>query len=296
MVLSGLGLTVLYLGDFERASALCEESLALSRELGDLRGIASWLANLAIVTLASGDAERATELCDESLAIRRELGYKGGCAHTLAILGRIAVEQGAYERARVCYTESLTLRQETGEKEGLVTALEGLAAVRGMQRQPVSAARLCGFAESLRTQLSAPLTPIDRTYYLHTVAAIRAQLDEPTFLKAWTVGRAMTLEEAVALALLVQAQEHIPPTPAVAPPRQDSFGLTAREIEVLRLVTQGLTTHPGRPTAHHESAHRGCTLAFDFQQARGHLARGGDSLCHRTPVDLSRLCVIGNFA
>jgi non-specific serine/threonine protein kinase len=250
LVLSGLGLTVLYLGEYERATAFCEESLALSRELGDLRGVASWLANLAIVTLARGDAERARELCDESLAIRKALGYKGGCAHTLAILGRIALDQGAYDRARVCYQESLTLRQETGEKEGIATALEGLAAVTGMQGQPVRAARLCGSAESLRTLLRAPLTPTDRPYYQQTVAAIRAQLDEPTFLKEWTAGQARALEEAIAEAVQVQAQGHIPPTPPPAPveapsavpPRGNAFGLTAREIEVLRLVTQGLTT------------------------------------------------------
>src|SRR6266508_4836977 len=250
LVLSDFGLTVLYLGDYERATALCEESLALSRELGDPRGIASWLTNLGIVTLARGDDQRAKELCEESLAIRKALGYKGGCAHTLAILGRIALDQGAYERARVCYHESLTLRQETGEKEGIATALEGLAAVTGMQGQPVSAARLCGSAESLRTLLRAPLTPIDRPYYQQTVAAIRAQLDEPTFLNAWTAGQAMTLEEAIAEAVQVQAREHIPPTtspapvetPSTSPARGNPFGLTAREIEVLRLVTQGLTT------------------------------------------------------
>jgi hypothetical protein len=28
----------------------------------------------------------------------------------------------------------------------------------------------------------------DRAYYQQTIAAIRAQLDEPTFLKAWTAG------------------------------------------------------------------------------------------------------------
>lgn len=250
LVLSDFGLTVLYLGDYERATALCEQSLALSRELGDPRGIASWLANLAIVTLARGDDQRAQELCEESLAIRKALGYKGGCAHTLAILGRIALGQGAYERAIACYQESLTLRQETGEKEGIATALEGLAAVTGMQGEAVSAARLYGFAESLRTLLGAPLTPIDRPAYQQTVAAIRAQLDEPTFRKAWTAGQAMTLEEAIAQAGQVKVREHISPTPAPAPvetlptsPAQGNpFGLTARETEVLRLVTQGLTT------------------------------------------------------
>jgi len=160
------------------------------------------------------------------------------------------LDQGALERASVCYRESLALRQETGEKEGIATALEGLAAVTGMHGQPVNAARLCGSAESLRARLSAPLPPIDRSHHQRTVAAIRAQLDEPTFRKAWTAGQAMTLEEALAAAVPARARVPVPPTPPPAPGetpsaspiRGTAFGLTAREIEVLRLVTQGLTT------------------------------------------------------
>jgi len=250
LVLSGLGLTVLYLGEYERATAFCEESLALARELGDARGIASWLTNLGIVMLVRGDVKLAQELCEESLAIRRKLGYKGGCAHTLAVLGRIALDQGEYERSTACYKESLTLRQETGEKEGIAAALEGLAAVAGMQGQPVRAARLFGAASSLRTMLGAPLPPIDRLSYEQTVAAVRAQLDEPAFAAAWTEGQAMTLEEALAEAVQLRAREHISPTtlpapretPSTYPSRGNPFGLTAREIEVLRLLTQGLTT------------------------------------------------------
>ena len=60
----------------------------------------------------------------------------------------------------------------------------------------------------------------------------------------------MALEEALAEAVQVKAQEHIPPTTLPAsretqspsPTRGNPFGLTAREIEVLRLLTQGLTT------------------------------------------------------
>jgi non-specific serine/threonine protein kinase len=250
LVLSDLGLTILSLGEDARATALCEESLALSRTLGDPRAIASWLANLGTIVLARGDDQRAKELCDESLAIRRALGYKGGCAHTLAILGRIALVQGDYEQAIACFNESLTLRQETGEQEGIATALEGLAGVAEMQGQPVCAARLYGFAASLRTLLGAPLPPIDRPAYEQTVAALRAQLDEPTFLSAWTVGQAMTQEQALAEAAQVKARAHLRPaspsapveTPSASPSRRNPFGLTTRELEVLRLVTQGLTT------------------------------------------------------
>ena len=55
----------------------------------------------------------------------------------------------------------------------------------------------------------------------------------------------MTLEEARAEAAQVPRRAHIPPLPVPAPvttARGNSFGLTAREIEVLRLVTQGQTT------------------------------------------------------
>jgi len=248
LVLTDMGLTVLSLGEDERAIALCEESLALSRTLGDSRAVASWLANLGTIVLARGDDQRAKELCDESLAIRRALGYKGGCAHTLAILGRIALVQGDYEQAIACFNESLTLRQETGEQEGIATALEGLAAVAEMQGQPVYAARLYGFAASLRTLLGAPLPAVDRPAYERTVAAVRVQLDVPTFLTAWTAGQAMTLEEALAEAAQVKERAHLPPvpapleTPSTSSARGKPFGLTARELDVLRLVTQGLTT------------------------------------------------------
>ena len=60
----------------------------------------------------------------------------------------------------------------------------------------------------------------------------------------------MPLEEALAEAMQVKAHEHIPPTtlpacretPSPSPSRSNPFGLTARELEVLRLLTQGLTT------------------------------------------------------
>jgi len=237
-------------GDYAGAVTFFEESLAISRERGDPSSIASVLTNLGIITLARGDVERAKELCEESLARRKTLVDKGGCAHTLTILGRIALIQGDDERATACYKESLTLRLETGEKEGIATALEGLAAVAGMQGQPVRAVRLYGSAQSLRTMLGAPLTPMDRSSYEQTVAAVRALLDEPTFLNAWTEGQAMPLVEAIAEVAQVKVREHITPspvpapqdTPSTSPFRGNPFGLTGREIEVLRLVTQGLTT------------------------------------------------------
>jgi non-specific serine/threonine protein kinase len=249
LALAGLGLTLLYLGDYARASIMCEESLAVATEWGDPRSIASALTNLAITVLEAGDYARAKALCEQSIAIRRQLGDKGGSAHTLAVLGHIALQQHDLDQAIACYHESLALRQETGEREGVATALAGLAAAAGGQGQHLSAARLFGAAERLRETLGVPLSPTDRSSYEQAVVALRAELDEATFLGAWAEGRAMTLEQAIVTATQVQASEHGGPSTArpaggaAAPAHREGSlpGLTSREIDVLRLLAQGLT-------------------------------------------------------
>ena len=87
LALSGWALALLALGEYERAIVLCEESLALARELGSPQSVAGSLTTLAIAVLERGDYGRARALCEESLAIRQQLADKGGSAHTLTILG-----------------------------------------------------------------------------------------------------------------------------------------------------------------------------------------------------------------
>jgi predicted ATPase/DNA-binding CsgD family transcriptional regulator len=251
LALSGWGLALLALGEYERARALCEESLALARELGSPDRIAASLTDLAFVVLEEGNEEQARALCEESLTIRQQLGDKGGYAHTLSILGRLALQQGDVERATQCYRESLLLRQETGEKEGVASALEGLARVAAIRGQTRSAAQLFGAAEAMRKTLGTPLPPTERAFHERAVAAVRSDLNESAFAQAWAEGQAMPLGQAMSVALQVQEQftsryeiDTVVPSPtpsAVIAPKGNSFGLTAREIEVLQLVSLGLT-------------------------------------------------------
>jgi DNA-binding NarL/FixJ family response regulator len=78
-----------------------------------------------------------------------------------------------------------------------------------------------------------------------TIAAARAQLGEEVFTAVLAEGRTMTPEQALA----AQGPVTIPATAPAGPPsvphaaKAPTYpaGLTAREVEVLRLVTQGLT-------------------------------------------------------
>jgi hypothetical protein len=51
------------------------------------------------------------------------------------------------------------------------------------------------------TGMAGRLDPSDQKEFDHYVAAVRGQLDEPAFAKAWAEGRAMTMEQAMEFAL-----------------------------------------------------------------------------------------------
>jgi DNA-binding NarL/FixJ family response regulator len=69
--------------------------------------------------------------------------------------------------------------------------------------------------------------------YEGRLVAARSQLDEASWAAAWAEGRAMSSEKAVEYAL--------EPDPEPVAPDTHPAGLSAREVEVLRLVATGLT-------------------------------------------------------
>jgi DNA-binding NarL/FixJ family response regulator len=82
-----------------------------------------------------------------------------------------------------------------------------------------------------------------RDEYEREVAVTRRALSADQFAAAWAAGRALPVAEAVAEALTVAATLAVAPAPAAArrasPPTLDVRGLTAREMEVLRLLAAG---------------------------------------------------------
>jgi predicted ATPase/DNA-binding CsgD family transcriptional regulator len=241
LALSSLGLVASYQGREAEARALSEESLVLFKAAGDVRGTAAVLTDLGQFSLQAGDFARAAQLGEESLSLRQGLGDKGGSAHTLAVLGLAAFRQHDYVRAADNYEKSLRLRQALGEQDGMATALEGLAAIQAARGAAHSAARLLGAAEALR---GGPprLTPQEREALDHTRAATHARLGERAFAAAHGEGRRFVPDEVDGYgALLAPAEDAWPAgTPLNSAPGYPD-DLTAREVQVLRLLARGLS-------------------------------------------------------
>ena len=197
-----------------------------------------------------GDITTARLLLEQSCTRYQELGYELRIARTLALLGKVLAAEGNLAAARAVYEESLILEMRVNAEYSILDiapALEGLAAVVVAQGEPAWAARLLGRAEAQRETIGTPLPPRYRADYEKAVALARSGLDEPSFAAAWEEGRAMTMEQIVVARGPVLIPEPLPTSQPAASPQEKSFpsypdGLTAREVEVLRLVAQGFTS------------------------------------------------------
>jgi hypothetical protein len=112
--------------------------------------------------------------------------------------GHVALER--VDRGRVV-VQALELAPGEGNRREIAPSLVGLAAVAAAEGEPERAARLLGAAQGLLDALGAAMRPIDCTLRERTDAAARADLPASTFEAAWSEGRAMALEQAVAYAL-----------------------------------------------------------------------------------------------
>ncbi len=201
--LNNLGNVANEQGDYATARELFEESVALKKRIGDRWGIASSLSNLGLVAYNQEDYPAAHALFEESLTIRRELGDRGGAAISLNNLANVALARSDYAAARTLFRESLAIKRELGDRWGIAFSLEGLGAAEAGIGGALLAARLWGAAESLREEIGAPIPRNDRPRYERTVAEARAATPggDTAFHAAWAEGCAMTMAQAIELAL-----------------------------------------------------------------------------------------------
>jgi DNA-binding CsgD family transcriptional regulator len=237
--LTSLARLALYQGDFATARARLEEGLALRRKLGLKRYIAISLTSLGEVVHCQGDEAQAARYYQEGLNLFSEVGDKGGMAWTLHHLGYLAQHQGDNKQAARLFAQSLALeKKDLPNKPSIARCLVGLAGVAIAQGKRLEdapqAARLFGAAQAMLDAIGTHLEPVDEREAQATLAVIRARLASAAFEDAWQVGQGLTTEQAVeeALALAAELETASSTYPA---------GLTEREVEVLRLVTQGLT-------------------------------------------------------
>ncbi len=137
-----LGITAEIRGDYEQATELSRESLALGREAEDKYTVVWSLLNLGRVSSVQGDHERATQFYEEGLALCRESGYTTPLPNFLSALACEFMLQGDQERAMTVNSEATALVRKQGANlgghariPGTLERLGWAALLRGDQEQ-----------------------------------------------------------------------------------------------------------------------------------------------------------------
>ena len=228
-------------GSLERAQAFFNQGLTLLREVGD--EMSYTLALAGHVALLRDDLFTAELQGEESIVNARESGDPENLALALALLGRIKMVQGDFVAASAYYQESLTIASQRRLKGALIVGIEGLAQVFVMQRAFAWAARLWGAAEALREAAGTPLPPVSRHEYQQSIAVAHSQLGKQSFLAAWAEGRSMIPEHILlSMDTMLATQAALPPPTSAEIAPSFHADLNPREMEVLRLLAQGLTS------------------------------------------------------
>jgi predicted ATPase/DNA-binding CsgD family transcriptional regulator len=237
-----LARVVLSKGDTARAHMLIEESLALHREIDNKWGMAYALNLLGQIAFQQGEMIMADARLRESIQLYHELGDRRGESRSLLLSANLSAVQEDYAMAYTRYEESLTLAKSLGHRGLIASGLKGLGIVAAAQGQPIPAVHLWGAAEKLGETHGVS---VPSAIYERMRAEVRAHLGEQMFADALAQGRIMSPEQIIAS----RGPATVPQLPVtrlpLAPPARRAptklTKLTAREVEVLRLVAQGLT-------------------------------------------------------
>ena len=147
-----------------------------------------------------GDAERDRALHEENLVRARALGNERMEAVSLSVLASFVREDGRIEEALSMLNEAYLIARDLGDRVESADILSRFADILASAQRPTTAAHLLSCSETLRDEFGTERSWV-ASRNEETLARIGAQLDEAAFAQAWEQGRALTPDDAVALAL-----------------------------------------------------------------------------------------------
>jgi predicted ATPase/DNA-binding CsgD family transcriptional regulator len=243
-------------------------------------GVAHTLYGLGGLARARNDNAAALDHFRHALELFRQLGARTEIARCLAGIGWVSLASGDVPAATASLAESLELSMATGQRLGVARGLEAIAALAVLHGADTIAVRLEGASTVLREAVGPPRSAAAQARLERLIASAHQRLGQSATESLVADGRRLSMHEAVRYALSF-ARNASPasadqpagaPSPDAAPiagqhgagqhgagqhgARQGGDGqgngeagpalipasvLTARELEIAKLIARGLS-------------------------------------------------------
>jgi predicted ATPase/class 3 adenylate cyclase len=198
----GVGLNVLAGYEMQRGNeSIAQAYLAESAKSSGFMGAMSTFQTGMSLARTSGDQLRALPYFQESKRQFAALGNGQFVAIATSETAHVQRRAGDLEAAVENYRESLSQFHWQGHLPAVAHELECLAFIARRRNDFGRAARLLGAAEALREQVEIDMLPGEQEEYDLELAALRKDLDDVAFQRAWVEGRIMDVDQAVEFAL-----------------------------------------------------------------------------------------------
>ena len=192
----------LNLGNYEEARTLEQEALAIFKECGNSHQVAYTLFHLGHLSgLAQGDYSAAREFYQEGLDVLRAAGQDEGITHGLANLGTALAGMNAARAAAPLIAASLRGYYERESFYNLMLSLRRAAVVAAGLGLAETALLLAGASDKERLALGVPEPEVFLQAYARMLEPARDQLDEASQARLRAEGTALSLDQAVTVAL-----------------------------------------------------------------------------------------------
>jgi predicted ATPase len=195
-----LGSAYLGSGETARARELFEETLSLARAAGNDLVIEIVTSNLGFLALIEGRYDDAQTFLDEAYDRARRLGRPGGTALVLENLALLALSRDDVAAARRYLRECLELYAPLHSDAGLFESLLLAAVVLGRD-EPRRGIRLHSAGRALAAERGYELSAPELRLADDALAGVRAEVGDAAFADEWALGRQLSRDAALELAL-----------------------------------------------------------------------------------------------
>jgi tetratricopeptide (TPR) repeat protein/predicted Ser/Thr protein kinase len=155
-----------------------QDSMAINQHLGQKRGVAASLAEIAQVQLSLGKPDAAVAAYNDALKIRREIGAKKEAGDTLIDLGDLYSERGQSDQALQNFKEALQIERDAGDETYQALCLNNIGNAYLQKGENEDALTYLQQASQLREKLNVPADIAETLHNLGEAYANLGQYDQ----------------------------------------------------------------------------------------------------------------------